>query len=250
MMLRDGERLDYVNDKIELIQNGEGLTFGTDALLLASYVDGRYKDAVELGGGSGIISLLLLTRAKAQEVTCLEVQPEYAELIRRNAEHNSLSDRLRAVCCDVREYTPESECELVVSNPPYMKATSGKMCHSDKKSIARHELFGDISDFAVAGAKMLKYGGSMVFVYRPDRLVDLICAMRAAGIEPKRMTLVLADSASVPSMALIEGKRGGRCGLKMTPPLIIYSDREHRQYSADMQYIMENGSFPKGFKKG
>ena len=44
MVLKENERLDYVNDDIELIQNNEGLTFGTDALLLAGYV--------ELGGGT------------------------------------------------------------------------------------------------------------------------------------------------------------------------------------------------------
>jgi hypothetical protein len=32
MELKSNERLDYVNDDIELIQNTDGLTFGTDAL--------------------------------------------------------------------------------------------------------------------------------------------------------------------------------------------------------------------------
>ena len=64
MILKDGERLDYVNDDLSLIQNKEGLTFGTDALLLAGYCSGKKKLGIELGGGSGIISMLVLTRKK------------------------------------------------------------------------------------------------------------------------------------------------------------------------------------------
>ena len=73
MKLKENERLDYVNDDIELIQNTDGLTFGTDALLLAGYLNGRYTSGIELGGGTGIISMLLLTRGKVSNISCLEV---------------------------------------------------------------------------------------------------------------------------------------------------------------------------------
>lgn len=249
MKLRDGERLDYVNDSLELIQNTDGLTFGTDALLLAGYIEGRHRSGIELGGGTGIISMLLLTRGKVDSITAIEIQDEYAELIRRNAEHNRLSDRLCAVCTDAREYMPEREAELVFSNPPYMKADGGKANESDKKNIARHEVNGNIYDFCTAGAKMLKYGGYMAMVYRPDRLIDLIAAYRAAGVEPKRMTAVHANPTAQPSMVLIEGKRGAKSGMKLTRPLFIYKDATNTEYSDDMNYIMENGAFPKGFGK-
>ena len=96
---------------------------------------------------------------------------------------------------------------------------------------------------------MLKYGGYMATVYRPDRLADLIAAYREAGIEPKRMTLVAANPSAVPSMVLIEGRRGGKSGMKLTRTLFIYRDGDNAEYSCDMNYIMENGAFPKGFGK-
>ena len=249
MLLKDGERLDYVNDDIELIQKTDGLTFGTDALLLAGYISGYYKRATELGSGSGIISMLLLTRNKAASVTALEVQEEYADLTQRNAEHNGLSKRLDAVCCDLRSFKPGAETELVFTNPPYMRSDSGKANTSEKKNAARHEVHGTIDDFCKYGAAMLKYGGSFAVVYRPDRLIDLMCAMRNSGLEPKRMTLVHADESSVPSMVLCEGKKGGKSGVKLTRPLIIYRDKAHKEYTDDMNYIMENGSFPADFGK-
>ena len=73
--------------------------------------------------------------------------------------------------------------------------------------------------------------------------------MRMAKIEPKRLTLVHADSTSEPSMLLVLGRRGGGPGLKVTRPLIIYTDKTHTRYGSDMEYIMETGSFPKEFYK-
>lgn len=245
-MLRENERLDYVNDSLTLIQNVEGLTFGTDALLLAAYVGSGYRRGVELGGGTGIISMLLAVRGKIAHITSAEIQPEYAELIERNIEYNGLSDRMSAVCADIRELSLP-ECDAVYTNPPYMKTDSGYSNRITKKNIARHEVHGSISDFCLAARRLLKFGGAFYAVYRPDRLPDLIAAMREGGIEPKRMTLVMADALSVPSMLLIEGRRGGKSGLRMTRPLIIYKDESHAEYGADMNYIMVNGSFPDDF---
>lgn len=249
MNLQDNERIDYVNDSLSLIQKTDGLTFGTDALLLAGYISGKYGAAAELGGGSGIISMLLLTRSKIKTCAVIEVQPEYANLIKRNAELNGLSERLTAVCSDIRDFNAEREFELVFTNPPYMKATSGKHNGLGAKNIARHEICGDISDFMHCGSKMLKYGGILAAVYRPDRLTDIICAMRDSALEPKRLTFVLANADAKPSMVLIEAKKGAKSGMILTPPLIIYEDMTHKKYSADMDYIMENGSFPSRFKR-
>ena len=179
----------------------------------------------------------------------IPVQKEYADLIRRNAELNGLSERLTAICKDIREYIPEKEFELVFTNPPYMKATSGRANNLSAKNIARHEICGDISDFMREGARMLKFGGTLAAVYRPDRLTDIICAMRDNSLEPKRLTMVYADTESEPSMVLIEAKKGGKSGMMLTPPLIIYEDKSHKKYSPDMDYIMENGSFPSRFKR-
>jgi tRNA1(Val) A37 N6-methylase TrmN6 len=249
MNLYIDERIDEVNDKLSLIQKPDGLTFGTDALLLAGYVAGRHKTGAELGGGSGIISMLLLTREKVDTACAYEVQNEYAELIKRNAEDNKLSERLSSVCLDIRELGSDEDCDIVFTNPPYMKSDSGKSNISDKKAIARHEINGDIRDFCKAAKKKLKYGGAFYAVYRPDRLADILLAMRENQLEPKRMTFVHADTKKESSMVLIEAKRGGKCGMMLTPPLIIYGDSEHKEYGEDMKYIMENGTFPPKYKR-
>jgi len=243
-MLFENERLDKVNDDLSLIQKPDGLLFGTDALLLAAYIQNGYEYGIEFGGGSGIISMLLLSRRKLAFCECVEAQEEYASLIERNARLNSLEKTLVSIFADVREYKPKRDADIVFTNPPYMKATSGKENLTDAKNIARHEVRGDIGDFLEAAKRCLKFGGAFYAVYRPDRLIDLIFSMRNHGIEPKRITFVHADTESESSMVLVEAKRGGKSGLKLTKPLLIYSDKEHKYYTQDMNYIMDNGSFP------
>ena len=245
--MQTNERLDTVNDSIRLIQRSDGLTFGTDALLLAAYVrGGRDLTAIELGTGTGIVSLLCATRQKLSRILAVEVQKEFAELASRNVALNGLSETVRVVHADVRDFNEYAGdgVDIVFTNPPYMTVGGGFANRADIKNIARHEVLGDIGDFCRAAARKLRYGGRFYCVYRPDRIVDLFCAMRASKIEPKRMTLVLADAESVPSMLLVEGKLGAAPGMICTAPLLIYGDREHKTNSAAMQYILKHGSFP------
>lgn len=247
MTLFDNERLDYVNDSLSLIQRTDAVTFGTDALLLAAYADRRGGRGLELGAGTGIISLLLLSRGKIDSAVAIEAQADFAELTRRNAELNGLADRLLSVNSDLRFYKSADTYDIVYTNPPYMKADSGKSCAADSKSIGRHELLGDIHDFCEAGKRLVRFGGSFLAVYRPERLAELLSAMRECSIEPKRLTLVHADSASSPSIVLVEGRRGGKPGMLVTRPLFIYTDGSHTEYSPDMHYINGNGIFPDDF---
>jgi tRNA1Val (adenine37-N6)-methyltransferase len=250
-IVEPGERLDDVNFRLRLIQKTAGLQFGTDALLLASYIKCSPRAlAVELGGGSGIISLLCLARDKVARVDCIEVQSAYADLIARNIQLNDFEERMRAVCCDVRDLAQagneQGKVDIVFSNPPYMKTSSGAPNVSEAKNIARHEVLGGIGDFCAAAARLLRYGGHFYCVYRTDRMVDLICALREYKLEPKRLTFVYADAMAAPSMLLLDAVLGGNAGMKVTRPLIISekSAAGENGYTDDMKQVMENGFLP------
>lgn len=227
-MLRDGERLDRVNEDLRLIQKTDGLTYGTDAFLLSAYPPPAPRGrAVELGTGTGIVALLCAARGQYAHIDAVEVQPQFAELAARNVALNGLGDRVTVRCADLRELRAADlggEVDAVLANPPYMRADTGKLNRSDAKSIARHELCGGIDDFCAAAARLLRWGGRFVCVWRPDRLIDLIAAMRAHGLEPKRMTAVHGDASAPASMVLVDARRGGAPSLELTPPLLLYRD--------------------------
>ncbi len=245
-------RTDEVNDKLTLTQYTDGLTFGTDALLLAAYIKCEPKaHALEFGGGTGIISLLLSTREKLASIECVEVQPDYCELISYNVHQNGQDARITATCADIRDYAaycPEGDVDVIFTNPPYMRA-DGVACHTSAKQIARHEVMGGISDFTAAAAKKLRWGGRFYCVWRPDRMSELLNAMTSHGIEPKRATLVHASIDTDPSILLVEGVRGGAAGMWVTRPLIIGGDIASRAESEDMCHILEKGCFPSHYDK-
>ena len=244
-----GERLDEVNFRIRLIQKPEGLTYGTDALLLAGYLHAKPTDrAIELGGGSGIISLLCLAREKFKTADCIEVQPAYADLIRRNALLNKFEDRLFAREADIRDLARSGEeCgkyDVVFSNPPYMPPDSGMGNRTPEKNAARHECHGGIADFTEAASRLLRYGGRFFCVFRPERLTDLLTACREAKLEPKRLTTVHPYPTAMPSLILLEAASGGKPGMRITRPLFIYREKEGQQYTDDMNTLFEEGRFP------
>jgi len=250
-MVNFDERLDKVNENISLIQKKNGLTFGSDAYLLYAYMRAK-KNAVaaDLGAGTGIISLLSLAKQKFSFVYAVEVQEPFADLIERNAKENNFSDKMQVVLGDVRELSAKDigrELDVVFSNPPYMTTDSGFQNRDSEKFIARHEVFGTIKDFCLAASRLLKYGGSFYVVYRPDRLVDLLLALREVSLEPKRMTYVHADSEHAPSLVLIEAKKGGASGLFLTKPLLLKN--LDGTDSPDMKFIYENGVFHEQYDK-
>ncbi len=241
--LLPNESLTDVNDGIRLIQNKKGLTYGTDAYLLSAFIkEKKNGTAAEIGSGSGIISLLLAGRGKFKRIFALEVQEYYASLTERNALLNGLDGVVTAVHTDAREF--KTECDAVFMNPPYMKAGDGKRNEDDGKYAARHELNGDITDLCRAASGMLKYGGDAYVVYRPDRLTDLICALRESRLEPKSVCFVHQSVKHEPCLVLICAKKGGKSGVTVMRPLILTD--ENGSESEDCRYIYDNGNWLKG----
>ena len=230
-----------------ITQKKRGLTFGTDAFLLASFIKQQKNSvAVELGGGTGIISLLCASREKFKTIYCAEIQKDFADIIKRNAALNSLEDKVISLCADIRELksaTIGCEVDAVFSNPPYMKSDSGKRNEFDEKYIARHEVCGDISDFCACAKRLLKHGGFFYCVWRPDRVVDLICAMRENSLEPKEICFIHANTKSEPSMVLIKAKKGASSSAIIYQPLFLNEDNNPKVLTERAKKIYEECNF-------
>ena len=246
-LILDNEKLIDVNENIKLIQKKNGLTFGTDAFLLASFIKAQKSGiAVELGGGTGIISLLCASREKFKTIYCAEIQESFADIITRNSVLNDLDSKIVTICDDIRNIKSSSigcEVDVVFSNPPYMRMDSGKRNEHDEKFIARHEVFGEIGDFCACAKRLLKHGGSFYCVWRPDRLIDLVCAMRENNLEPKEMCFVHANTKSAPSMVLVRAKKGASASVTVSEPLFLNLDDDPKTLTERAKKIYEECNF-------
>lgn len=203
----------------------EHFRLSTDCVLLADFVNvaGR-KRGIDLGCASGAIALLLLWRSPRLHMTGLELLEDAAELAEKNMEKNALQDRSRIICGDIRRHRglfKSGSFDLVAANPPYFPVERGKLSPDEKRSGARGEVSCSLEDICAAASYLCCTGGSFSVVYKPERLSELFCAMTAHGLEPKRLRLVCYRQDSAPSLVLVEGRRGGKPGLDILPPLIL-----------------------------
>ncbi len=211
-----------------LFMQSEHFRLGTDSVLLADFVNtsGR-KRCIDLGCGSGILPLLLMHRSDTLSVTGLEINPDAVRIAKENLCRNSLADRGEIVCGDIREHRrlfATGSFPLVVANPPYFTAGSGKVSPDADKAAARSELDCTLRDVVSAAAYLCPTGGSFYLVYRTERLCELICLLHEYSLEPKRLRFVSHKKDSAPSVVLIEAKRGAAQGTKVLPPLILRND--------------------------
>lgn len=187
---------------------------GSDSQALGGFAQVKKKEKVlDLGCGGGVLGLYLLAREPSLQITGLELNGAAVELARENFAANDLDARV--VPGDIRnarELFPAGHFDLVVSNPPYFAAGSGY-----SGGAARMEEDCTLDDVCAAAGWCVKNGGRFAIVHRPERLVDLFCALRQYDMEPKRMRFVQARDLP-PSAVLVEAYKQGKPGLVVLPP--------------------------------
>lgn len=242
----EDERLDRINENLSLLQKKSGLTFTTDAYLLAAFARSSPAGSfADLGSGTGVAALLCLTKNKYRHGFAVEIQEEFCDLIRRNALLNHLEDKITVLEKDIRDLRQADTdgcVSVVISNPPYMPATSGFASATKQSDAARRELNGTAADFCAAAGRILSTGGLFYTVYRADRMPELISALRENHLEPKRLITVYPDAESRPSLILVESKKDASPGLYQPPPLFVYESHDSRTYTPAFQRIYDEFS--------
>ena len=240
-LARDDETLDALfGGELKLYQTRHGYRFSLDSILLADFATVQSGDKViDLGTGNGVIPLILAYRYPAVSVIGIEIQRQMADRAAKNVRLNGYQDRITIAHIDISSaanYLMAESFDLAVCNPPYRRATSGRLSPSAEKQIARHEMKAKLQDFVQTAAFLLPSKGRFAAIQLADRAVDLLTILRSAGMEPKRLRVVHPFADAEASMILVEAVKAGRTGLKVLSPLVVYGSAEN--YSAELQTIL------------
>lgn len=204
---------------------------GTDSVLLAHFVNsskvkkGNY--GIDLGCGSGVISIVLAWENPLLHIDGIEIQAEAAKLAEQNVQLCALSDRINITEGDIRrhrEILKSGAYDFTVSNPPYYSIKSGKSASDTNIAIARGEELCTLEDICTAASYCTRWGGSFMLVYKPERLADVFRSLNKTGFEPKRLRFVHHKASSPPNLVLIESRRGGNPSLVIESPLVLAND--------------------------
>jgi tRNA1Val (adenine37-N6)-methyltransferase len=226
--------------RLMVCQEEKGYRFSLDAVLLAGLTRVRKDDrVVDLGTGSGIIPLVLAYRAKTgRKIAGIEIQPELAELSKKNVEKNNFVGLIDIYQMDFREVSKTFEpgsFDLALSNPPYRKPGAGLISPNRQKAIARHELTANIDDVLGAMGYLLGEGGRAAFVYPSTRMGNLLRSALDNGFSPKRLTIVYSYPGGPGRLVHLECRKGGGEELKIEKPFYIYET--NGSYSDAMQKL-------------
>ena len=183
---------------------------GADALQLGKFATVKRGWRVcDLGTGSGILLLLLAERERSLQLHGVDLNISAAKTAWANLLQNGLAGDVLAGDLRTDPFPPGS-MDLCISNPPWFPVGSGK-----SGGAARSEETCTLQELCTAAGRLLRNGGRFALCHRPERLADVICCLRQARLEPKRMKLVSHTPEKPPFLLLLEAVKGGGTGLKM-----------------------------------
>jgi len=217
--------LDY--NKIKIYQDTDMFNFSLDSILLPNFItiNKNVQNILDIGTGNAPIPLILSTKTTAN-IIGVELQKEVYELAIKSVELNKLNNQIKIINGDINtigETLPINYFDIITCNPPYFEVNKeSKLNKNDYKTIARHEVTLNINQICQIAKKLLKNNGILGIVHRPERLTDILTAMRENNIEPKKIRFVYPKEEANANTVLIEGVLNGKKGLIVNSTLISH----------------------------
>ena len=234
------ERIDDLGIRgYKIIQKEDGFCFGMDAVLLSDFASvKRGGKVLDLGTGTGILTILMEAKTEGAYFAGLEIQPDMVEMAKRSVKLNQLEEKIEIVEGDIKEASTifsHDSFDVITSNPPYMIGNHGLKNPKEAKAIARHEVLCTFADISQAARKLLKNRGTLFLVHRSFRLAEILNQLSMDGLEPKRIRFVHPYKEKESNIFLLEAVKGGKPRMIVEPPLIVYE--QQNKYTKEIYKI-------------
>lgn len=232
---------DYLLDqRIKIFQPIDGYRASSDAVFLSSAVQ-KVKDneqILDLGSGTGAISLCLAHRFPGSIITGFEIQPQLVKLSNMSAQINGF-DNLKFINCDVRK--PESswfgQYNHVITNPPYSLDDMPSPNHS--KATAHNFADFNLSEWLKLALKCLRHRGYLYIINRTEAIDEILSTLYGhAGA----ITIVplLSKTGQNAKRVLIRARKGVHTPTRILPQIIVH--KADGAYTVKAQAILRNGT--------
>ena len=222
----------WLGGRLTLVQPRRGHRAGTDAALLAAAADLSEGRVADVGAGVGAVGLALLSRRARVSADLIEIDPELARLAAGNAALNGLSERTRILELDISDARArrdaglaDEEADAVVTNPPFFDPATVRV--SPDEARARAHVFADRTGAAPlvgwirACLAILKPGGRLVMIHRPDALGTILAA---AENRLGALTLLPVHPRANASAhrLIVSGVKGSKAPLRIAAGLFLH----------------------------
>ncbi len=174
---------------IRLFQLEKKWKFSDDSIFLSKFtaeieskIDSNPKKILEIGSGCGIVTILLSKwlDGKNNSFFAVEIDKKMCFLCLLNFKSNNV--KAHAICGDIKELKFKEKFDVIVSNPPYIPVSEGKI--SPSKDIAKWEIKLDLKSIAKISSELLKSEGRLYVVYPSFRLGEVLSNFFKVRLKP------------------------------------------------------------------
>jgi tRNA1(Val) A37 N6-methylase TrmN6 len=226
----------FLGGRVRVDQPLGGFRSGLDAVMLAAAVPAKPgQAALELGAGSGALSLCLAVRVPHLTVTGVEIDSGLATAANRNAAVNGIHARVSFFASDIFALPPELKREFdhVLANPPFHG--DGQMSPDPARAMALADS-GKLANWLKLGLQRTVSGGYFTLILRADRLDEALSALPQGGVsiyplwpragEPAKRVILLV-------------RKGSAAPIKLLPGLILHA--ESGDYTPEADAVLRCG---------
>lgn len=190
-------------------QDKSAMKIGTDAVLLGAWcpIDNNPFSVLDIGAGTGILSLMIAQRSNAEQIDALEIEENAYEQCVSNFENSPWSDRLFCFHAGLDEFVqePEDEYDIIISNPPFF--SEDFKTDNSQRDLARFQDALPFEDLVEAADLLLSENGifAVVIPFKEEELFIKLCAQ--VELFPIKATRVKGSHTSPIVRSLLAFKR-------------------------------------------
>ena len=186
--------------QFDIQQNADVFRVGTDAVLLGALANvSKAKNVLEIGTGTGIVSLMIAQRNLEAKILAIDINSEAVNISQANFSNSPFSDRIKSQLQDLKNFETEEKFDLIISNPPYFEINS-----SEKDILARQRLELNFSDLIKKSSQLLSENGlfSIIIPIDSEKEFNQICSNNNLFLQ--RKVIIKGIKTSEPKRLVLE----------------------------------------------
>ena len=209
----------FLNGKLKIYQSKDAFKSGSDAVFLSAFPNIKSGTVLDVGCGTGVISLCLANRFPLLRIEGVDIQKDLISLASQNAEENNLGSQCTFSWGDIINSSYEKQSfDHVVTNPPYFNFSSPSP--NPKIALAKNQKTS-LETWIKACANHLKPRGFIYSIYPTERIDNMIHAL--VGFGGINLFPLWSKANDISKRTLISAQKGVFKPCKLHPGMILHN---------------------------